>query len=402
MSVPRVIFINRFYWPDEPATAQLLTDLAEALAARGWTVEVVTSMPRKLGVPRQELRQGVLIHRLSNPAEKPASLWGRSLLFVGFLIKACWFCLRYLRRGDILITKTDPPLLGQWLWPVAKIKGARQLHWAQDIYPEVAISVIDHWAMRGLLKALIPLRNATWRLSSGCVTLGRDMASVMIRAGVEPQRLHIIPNWAPAGIEPVQPAIRDALRQSWGLADSFIVIYSGNMGRVHDLDALLPLSRALRAYPQISFLLIGEGAAKTALQESVKKEGLVNIRFLPAQPREQLSAMLSAADIHLVTLRESCATSVFPSKFYGIAAVARPMLFIGPKDCELAQKIEQRGMGASFGAEETDEMAKYILGQSRNVESCQLQSAAAKSFSLSEGRIEHATALWDRLLRSLP
>ena len=33
MSAPRVIFVNRFYWPEEPATAQLLTDLAEGLAA---------------------------------------------------------------------------------------------------------------------------------------------------------------------------------------------------------------------------------------------------------------------------------------------------------------------------------------------------------------------------------
>ena len=28
----RLVFVNRFYWPDEPATAQLLADLAEALA----------------------------------------------------------------------------------------------------------------------------------------------------------------------------------------------------------------------------------------------------------------------------------------------------------------------------------------------------------------------------------
>ncbi|MFA5263261.1 MAG: glycosyltransferase family 4 protein [Opitutaceae bacterium] len=402
MSAPRVIFINRFYWPDEPATAQLLTDLAEALVARGWQVEIITSMPRKPAIPHREQRRGVWIHRLSNPAAKPASLWGRALLFAGFLTKACWFCLCHLPRGDIVITMTDPPLLGLWLWPVAKIKRARQLHWAQDIYPEVAISVIDSWMLRGLLKALIPLRNASWRHSTGCVTLGRDMASVMARAGLDPRRLHIIPNWAPAGIEPALSTVRDDLRRFWGLSDSFVVVYSGNMGRVHELDALLPLSRALRRHPGIVLLLVGEGSSKAALQESVRMEGLENVRFLPPQPREMLSSMLSAADIHLVTLRANCASSVFPSKFYGIAAVARPMMFVGPKDCELAQIIEQRGMGASFGAMETDGMAKYIIGLSNDPGSCQRQSAAAHAFSLSEGRIEHASALWDRLLRSLP
>ena len=36
----RVIFVNRFYAPDQSATAQLLTDLAQHLAAQGWSVMI--------------------------------------------------------------------------------------------------------------------------------------------------------------------------------------------------------------------------------------------------------------------------------------------------------------------------------------------------------------------------
>jgi len=35
VATPRLLFLERFYAPDVSATAQLLTDLAEELAARG-------------------------------------------------------------------------------------------------------------------------------------------------------------------------------------------------------------------------------------------------------------------------------------------------------------------------------------------------------------------------------
>ena len=60
----RALFLNRFYWPDEPATAQLLTDLAEALAARQVTVVVITSHPDNPAVPAEETRRGVHILRV--------------------------------------------------------------------------------------------------------------------------------------------------------------------------------------------------------------------------------------------------------------------------------------------------------------------------------------------------
>ena len=39
----RLVFLHRYYWPEEPATAQLLTDLAEALAAHGHAVTIIMS-----------------------------------------------------------------------------------------------------------------------------------------------------------------------------------------------------------------------------------------------------------------------------------------------------------------------------------------------------------------------
>ena len=39
----KIIFVNRFFYPDHSATSQMLSDLAFALAGCGHTVQVITS-----------------------------------------------------------------------------------------------------------------------------------------------------------------------------------------------------------------------------------------------------------------------------------------------------------------------------------------------------------------------
>ena len=41
--MPRLIFVNRYFFPDHSATSQILSDLAFHLAATGRDVHIVTS-----------------------------------------------------------------------------------------------------------------------------------------------------------------------------------------------------------------------------------------------------------------------------------------------------------------------------------------------------------------------
>ena len=40
--------------------------------------------------------------------------------------------------GDIIVVKTDPPLLSVVIAPIAWLRGAHLVNWLQDIFPEVA------------------------------------------------------------------------------------------------------------------------------------------------------------------------------------------------------------------------------------------------------------------------
>lgn len=390
----RIVFLNRFYWPEEPATGQLLTDLAEELAGRGCDVQVLTSGPR--GAVPDEQRHGVAIRRVRSPRFAPTGFLGQAANWCGFGLGALWCLMLQLRRGDALVLLTDPPLLLLFAGPLARLRGARVFHWVQDVYPELPERL---HGLRGL-GAMRWLRNREWRLASGCAVLGADMARLLVANGADRNRVTVVPNWAPRGLEPAAPGTIAALRESWGLRDKFVVAYSGNMGRVHDLEPVLELAATLRDDARCVFLFIGAGAQHRQLEAIARAKSLPNVLFRPPQPRAQLAASLGVADVHLITLREQCEDLVFPSKLYGIAAVGRPMLFIGPPHCELAGLVVAAGMGRSFARDDVAGMARVLGHWQDSPADLAALAGGALAFSRTTPGLAQAANYWQSLVSS--
>ncbi|HWL17474.1 MAG TPA: glycosyltransferase family 4 protein [Opitutus sp.] len=388
--MPRVVFINRFYWPAESATAQLLTDLAEALARTGHEVTVLTSAPA-MWPQRRETRAGVLIHRVSAIRWSRRHIPGRIADFITFYAGCALTLLSVARRHDMVVAMTDPPLVGALAWLIATSRGARVVQWIQDIYPEVAAGLTgQRW-----LTILCPLRDFVWRRSAACVVPGSDMARAPHGAGVASDRILVSPNWAPAGVAPAEPAVVADRRRAWDLDGKFVIGYSGNLGRVHDLVPLIELAEGLRDDPAIAFVIVGEGAQRAALQRLATARKLP-VRFLPPQPRHNLSASLGAIDLHLVTLRPEAERWVFPSKLYGVAAAGRPVLFIGPPEAEIAQLVRQHRLGAAFSREATPDMLRWIRALRNDPGELHRMQAAATQFAA--GGFPTALSTWNDIL----
>lgn len=394
----RLIFLNRFYWPDEPATAQLLTDLAEGLARNGHEVIVITSHPGRPGVPHREERHGVRILRTRALGLGRHGLVGRAADFLLYLAGAAANLLLESGPGTLAVALTDPPLLGPMAWTVAVPAGARVLHWTQDIYPEVAEAVAPGPLSRLAGLVLRPWRNLAWRQSRGVVALGREMAVFVRRQGVPSGRVTVIPNWAPAGADAPAPGEVAALRERWNVAGKTVVAYSGNLGRVHDLEPVLDVAAELRDDPGFVFLFIGGGAHRAGLMRRAAQLELRHVHFLPAQPRRSLAASLAAADVHLVTLRPGCEALVFPSKLYGIAAAGRPVAFIGPATCELAELVRTFGLGPARTREDSAGLAADLRRLRADPAALAAAGAAAATFSRAGGRVGHGLAAWESRL----
>jgi len=392
-----IVFVNRFYWPDEPATAQLLTDLAESLVVAGHTVNIVTSQPANPPLPTYEAHNGVLIHRVPGLRFKHNNVLLKALAFLSFARGALRTIDTMLKPGDVLVVMTDPPLLGVFAASLARKRGAHLVHWLQDVYPEIAMAVGGAWFARIFRSK----RDRAWQAADVCVAPGEDIADLVRAHGANPATVLVSPNWAPAGLEAMPANAADALRRDWGLTGKFIVMYSGNLGRVHDLHPVLAIAEELRGETDIVFLFVGGGAQRACLQATAERRGLRNVIFKPAQPRHRLGLTLALANIHLVTLRTGCEQLVFPSKIYGITAVGRPVLYIGPKNCELARTVEIKGFGRSFARGETKSAIQTILHLRHAPTDCVRMSKTALAFSQETGGLSAAVSTWDRLLNGL-
>jgi glycosyltransferase involved in cell wall biosynthesis len=367
--VPKILFINRYFCPDLSATSQMVSDLAFALAACGDSVCVVTSRQRyeypQDRLPSRERLQGVDVRRVWTTRFGRSNLLGRMLDYASFYFAAFVELLRVARRGDIIVAKTDPPLISVVAWVVSRMRRARLVNWLQDLFPEVAVG-LGVVTRRVWVAPIVWLRNCSLRAAEVNTVLSEAMRRRLIMNHVVPARVEVIPNWADG--TRVRPVAHEsnALRREWGLADQFIVGYSGNLGRAHEFQTMLGAMQRLRGDTGTVFVFIGGGVGMAGLQEAVASAGLANCRFLPYQPAERLAESLSAPNVHLVSLRPQLEGLIVPSKIYGIAAAGRPAIFIGAADGEVANLISACGFGFTVAVGETDELVECLLALKRD------------------------------------
>lgn len=392
----RLVFVNRFYAPETPASGQILADVAEGLGANGHDVTVITSHSGDPAIPRSATLNGVRVLRIRGTRRsRGGDVFRKAVDFATFYAGALIRLGREARRDAVVIAMTDPPLLGVGVWLVAGWRRARVVHWVQDIYPEVAIALTGHrwlaWSRQ--------IRNRAWRRAAACVTLGADMAEVIRAAGVPGERINVIPNPAPKEITVATGASSPELRARWGLTGKFVVAYSGNLGRVHDLDPVIAAAEGLREEPNIAFVFIGDGPRRAHLVAEIDRRGLSNVQLRPVQPRSRLQESLALGDVHLVTLRAGCERSVFPSKFHGIVAAGRPVIFIGPPDSELRRLVTAHSLGLAF---DRSDVAGIVAGlrilAADPARRASYAAAAARYAGAERGR---TLRLWCELLATL-
>jgi colanic acid biosynthesis glycosyl transferase WcaI len=354
LSGPRLIAVNRFYAPDHSATAQLLADLAEARARAGVAVTVITSRLRyddpAARLPAREIINGVAVIRVWTSRFGRAGLIGRSVDYVTFYILAFLALFCETRAGDTILAKTDPPLVSIPAALVAKLKRAHLINWCQDLFPEIAASLGLRWAEGVLGRSLVSLRNWSLRQARTNIVCCEKMGDHLIAQGVMPGRLHVIHNWPDAKIRPLP-------RRA---GEPFTIAYSGNLGRAHDLGAIIALIERTASIPDLAWLFIGGGAGRDRLKQVAVERAIGNITFAPYAACSAMSESLARADLHLVSLEPACEGLMMPSKLYGIMAAGRPTLFLGSPEGAVAQILRTHDAGISLDSARPETFAAGV------------------------------------------
>ena len=402
----RIIFLNRYFYPDHSATSQILSDLAFHLAAAGQDIHVVTSQQiyddPAARLPPNEVIRGVQVHRVATTRFGRSNLIGRGLDYLSFYWSMWRHLISFAKAGDILVAKTDPPLLSVLAISAAKRRSAHLVNWVQDLYPEIAIELGVPLLKGPLGSAIAYLRNRSLRLANANVLVGTSMAARVRACGVAQDRIHVIPNWAnDEEIVPVPPA-ENPLRREWQLEDKFVVGYSGNLGRAHEFDTVLAAAEQLREDPRVVFVCIGGGKQFDELAKRVHARKLERTFWLfPYQNRAVLKYSLSVPDVHWISLPPKVEGLIFPSKLYGIIAAGRPVIAVAAAEGEVASLVRQYECGFVIAPGHSDSLCRTILLLADDIQTRDRMGTRARAMLDANFTRQHAFAHWQRLLATI-
>jgi glycosyltransferase involved in cell wall biosynthesis len=364
-----IAFFNRSFYPDNAATGQLLTDLAEDLVRQhGCQVTVVAGPPllpaeaearSSGGLVGRETYRGVQILRARGTRFDKKRFAGRATNYLTYFLSACWAGLR-LDKPDVVVALTDPPIIGLAAYLAAKRFRAPLVMSYRDLFPEVTVLLEDFHS--DTINAMLQRVNQFLvRKATKVIALGETMRRRLIEnKGAPPQNTVIIPDWADtAAIAPGAKA--NAFAQTHGLARKFVVMHSGNIGLSQSLETVIEAAALLKDVPDVQIVFQGEGVKKRDLQERAAAQGLTNVTFLPFQPKERLGESFAAADVFIVSLQRGLAGYIVPSKLYGILAAGRPYVAAVEETCEVAALTRSRQCGLVAEPGNAKDLADKIL-----------------------------------------
>jgi glycosyltransferase involved in cell wall biosynthesis len=348
---------NQYYAPGVEATAHLLTELCESLAA-DYDVTVVTGVIRgHEDLPDYEVRNRVEIIRVHSTAYDRAPLHRRAVNYVTYLGRA-------LRRGlaakrpDVVLCMTDPPLVGNVAYLVARRFRRPLVLISQDVFPEIAVRLhrLEQPVLVGILRLLV---GHALRRADRVVAIGPVMRDRLVAKGANPERMTVIPNWVDTAAITPQPRNNPWSSQK-RLDGRFVVMHSGNVGHAQNLETLIRAAALLEDVEQLSIVIVGFGARHAATVELARAIAPGRISFLPYQPRERLPESLSTADVHYVGLPTGLAGYVVPSRVYGILAAGRPIIAAVDEESETAALVRGAGCGVVVSASDPSAVASAI------------------------------------------
>ncbi|MEQ1862553.1 MAG: hypothetical protein ABMA13_21750 [Chthoniobacteraceae bacterium] len=314
----RILFLNQYFPPDPAPTGVLFAEIAGALRGRGHEPVFVEAAQ----VYREGQGRGARLLR---------ELLG--------LVRIIWrgiFC----RKSDVVVSGTSPPCLAVVAALVALRHRAPHLHWAMDLYPDLAIALRE--VKPGLLVGTIRfMARLACRCARAVVALDADMAAVLRSARIHP--LECRP-WVSASVLVQIPAVAPRPMEPWTW------LYSGNLGRAHDWQTLLAAQAALEERGVDATLVFqGGGPAREAAVARAEELKLRRVVWRPYAPEADLAASLLRAQCLVVTQLPETRGLLWPSKLALLLGLPRPVLFVGPRDGAIATLLRARS-GAATGS----------------------------------------------------
>jgi len=365
---PKVLILSQLFYPELVSTGQTLTELAEELVKQGMQVDVICGQSTQIDsitrIPTRIKYKKITINRVSSTRLSKFNLLYKMINQLTYTISLIQ-CLIIDRSKKVILVFTNPSFAAFVVALSRKLGGSPYIFTIYDVHPDAAFKMGLIKKGNILVKLWDYLNRFAFKHSSGVVVLGRCMYEKMVSprkiGSSKINKLHIINIWSDDRLIKAIPPSKNRLISEWGLTNKFIVGYSGNFGRFHDLETIMKAVKGLIDYRQINFLFIGEGYKKNWCIDYAEKWQLKNCHFYTYVDRKDLALSHSLMDIGLVSLSLGQEGLSVPSKMYGILASETPVIAVMSNNSETSKMIEENKCGISVKPGDHEMLIDKIL-----------------------------------------
>jgi colanic acid biosynthesis glycosyl transferase WcaI len=376
-----LLYISQYFPPEMGAPSARGSELARHWAHAGHQVSVLTGFPNHpTGVVpaewRSRLRRLTYHEKVGHVDVYRTWLWPlpnrkaheRMRNYASFCLSAALRGMT-IPRPDVIIASSPQLLVGLSGWWLAFTRQIPFVFEVRDLWPE-SLTAVGIGGERSLLHhALSAIAGFLYRRADRIVVVTSAFKDHLIhRWRVPAQKIYIVENGVETDLFAPDPVAAAARRKELNAESHFLVCYIGTMGMAHGLEALLDAAATLQSKaPHVLFLLVGEGSEKERIKSLAQSRGLVNVRFLDQQPRENIPSFISASDLCLVLLKKTDVfKTVIPTKMLEFMSCARPVI-LGVEG-QARQILEDAGAGLAIEPENADAIAAAIIRFDHNRE----------------------------------
>jgi len=366
----KLLIYAHYYIPDVASTGQILKELAEGLLDK-FNVTVICVVPSYSGIIEdkykkyryyKEIINNVKILRIRVPEFYKGDKISRIKNILAYFLGAIFATFK-VGKQDYILSISQPPIIGGILGVYGKwINQAKYIYNIQDFNPEQIIA-INYFKNKFILNIMMWLDKFSCKHSNLIITVGHDLVKTLKKRfkGKVVPKYTLINNWVDENnIYPLSTNDEHviAFKKQYGLDDKFVIMYSGNIGFYYDLENLIKIIKKFKPGTrtgkhgqmttknnsinrEVVFAFVGNGSILDKLMRYKVKHNLDNVVFIPYQNKSNLIYSLNAGDVHWCVNAKGIKGVSCPSKYYGLAACAKPILGVLETGSEIQCLIEK-------------------------------------------------------------
>jgi glycosyltransferase involved in cell wall biosynthesis len=319
--------------------------------------------PQMSGKYTDELIDGIRYTWCQTPRYEGNGL-GRVRNIFSFLAKVMGLSGRFLRdwKPDVVIASSTYPLDTVPAAWIASKTGAKLLYEVHDLWPLTPVEVGGMSKQHPFIRLLQWAEDFGYKKADTVVSMLPCAKSYMVEHGMAPQKFVYIGNGVDVaewqGSTAILPAEHQQKLAELKAQNRFLVGYAGGHGLANALDYLLDAAEELQHDP-VSFVLVGEGPDKAALEQMAQERKLANVHFLPSIPKRAVPAFLAEMEALFIGWRKLpiYRFGINPNKLFDYLMAGKPVLHSVEAGNDL---VKEAGAGVSVGAEDGSAIADAV------------------------------------------